>query len=97
MAIVPTTEPLVYSGATERLDRFPPVAPTEQLSQKTAPLVLPAPRRYVPYDIAGLLIASVTLIFGAIWLVQRVDSDAFAVLAALLVGGFLWLAFGRDT
>lgn len=81
------------TGPTER---FPPVAPTEMLSQAvpTEPLyTLPDAR---PWGVAVLTGAGLFLIIGAAALVVRVNDHAFAVLAAVLVAGFIWLAFGRE-
>ena len=90
MAIVEQTTPLVYTGDTVR---FPPVAPTEQLAQFDAPPAYAVPDA-APYAVAVLLCVAVALIFGALYLVARVDSQAFAVLAAFVVAGFVKLAFG---
>lgn len=76
-----------YYDAPETI-RFPPASPTEELSQFYA---IPDA---APYAVAVLLCIAVALIFGACYLVARVDSHAFAVLAAGLVAGFVWFAFG---
>lgn len=93
MAILQEEIPLVYTGDTQR---FPPVAPTEQLSQASVPTerlyILPDAR---PWGVALAFFVSIFLILGACALVVRVGDHAFAVLAAFLVAGFIWLAFGR--
>lgn len=72
-----------YTGKTVRLD-----IPTE-------PLSIPTPA-HAPLDIALLTLVALALILGGAWLVVRVDDQAFAVLAACLVAGFIWIAFGRQ-
>ena len=76
-----------YYDAPETI-RFPPASPTEELSQ-----YYPIPDA-TPYAVAVLLCVAAVLIIGACYLVARVDSHAFAVLSAVLVAGFVWLAFG---
>ncbi len=77
-----TTSKIPYTGKTVRLD-----APTEPLSTPT-----PA-RAHLP--VALLTLLALALILGGAWLVVRVNDQAFAVLAACLVAGFMYLAFGR--
>ncbi len=77
-----TTSKIPYTGKTVRLD-----APTE-------PLSIPTPARtHLP--IALLTLVALALILGGAWLVVRVNNQAFAALAACLVAGFIWIAFGR--
>ena len=71
-----------YTGKTVRLD-----VPTE-------PLSIPTPTR-TPIPVALLTIIALALILGGAWLVVRVNDQAFAVLAACLVAGFIYLALGR--
>lgn len=92
MSILPKTTPLVYTGETSVLrdlePRFPPASPTEELAQFRQ-----LPETW-PYALALLLIAGIALVFVGLYLVALVNSHAFAVLAACLVAGFLWFAFG---
>jgi len=92
VASLPKTTPLVYTGETTVLrdvePRFPPATVTEELSQ-----FYPVPD-VAPYAVVVLLFIAVALIFGACYLVALVNTQAFAVLAAFLVAGFIWLAFG---
>jgi flagellar biogenesis protein FliO len=78
-----TTTKIPYTGKTVRLD-----TPTE-------PLSIPTPRP-AQLDIAVLTLVALALILGGAWLVVRVNDHAFAVLAACLVAGFIYLAFGRQ-
>lgn len=73
---------LPYTGETTRL-----CAPTEPLS-----LPVEQPRHL---DIALITLVALALILGGCWLVVRVNDQAFAVAAAFLVAGFIWIAFGR--
>lgn len=74
--------------------RIPYTAETVRLSDvPTEPLTLPR----APASFTGLLLlVACLLILGACWLVVRVGDQAFAVGAAALVAGFIWLAFGRE-
>ena len=94
-----TTSRIPYTGPTTALDtRFPPASITGELSQfrpDAAPFdVQPIPDD-APYAVAVLFCVAVALILGACWLVLRVNDHVFAVLAAGLVAGFIWLAFGK--
>lgn len=77
-----TTKSIPYTGKTVRLAPI-----TEELPQLEIP-------EAAPYATAVLLGIAVLLIFGACYLVALINTQAFAVLAALLVAGFIWLAFG---
>lgn len=94
MAMVPQTERLAYTDATVR---FPPTVATEQLAQfapgRTDETFRPVPDA-APYAVAVLFCIAIGVILGACYVVAMVDSQAFALLAAAVVAGFLWIAFG---
>lgn len=75
-----------YTGKTVRL-----CPPTEPLS-----IPVEAARDPAIDWIVMVTIIALALILGGCWLVVRVNDQAFAVLAAFLVAGFIWIAFGRQ-
>ncbi len=82
----------IYTGKTIRLsaptERFPPATPTEELAQ-----FYTLPETW-PYALALLFVGALALILASLYAVALVNSHLFAVLAAFIVGGFLWFAFG---
>ncbi len=73
---------------------IPYTGKTVRLCPPTEPLSLPVEQaRHL--DIALITLVALALILGGCWLVVRVNDQAFAVLAACLVAGFIWIAFGR--
>lgn len=81
MAIVEQDRSFVYTDETTRL-----VPPTERIGEV---------KKSAPLSIGALTIIAVALILFISVLVLRVNSHAYAVLAAFGVAGFVYVAFGR--